>query len=55
MSKKDLETVMRDIAWCINRVRVESGKEYGDYEMAADEVCNKLCFLADFLLTLPTT
>jgi hypothetical protein len=39
------QTTIEVITWCLNRIRAERE----DYELAADDVANKLAFLADWL------
>lgn len=52
MTQSEKETVIQVVRWCINRIRDEQHGQ--DYELAADDVANKLQFLAHWLTSVPT-
>lgn len=43
-----IRTLIRNAGNHINRVRMEAHQPHPHYDVAADDVCNKLCFDIDY-------
>ena len=47
MSDAEKATIVEAIEFCINRIR--DARSVEDYEIAGDDVANKLCYLSEWL------
>jgi hypothetical protein len=53
LTNAEKRTVAKFAGRCIMRVRKEAWTKFPDYEKAADDVCNELAALAEWMQTLP--